>query len=392
MSAKSLLRGIAWNHSRALPPLVATAQRFEELHPDTEIHWEKRSLHDFGHADLVSLANRYDLLVIDHPMMGVARESHALLDLGKRLHRSFLDELALDSTGPSYESYCYQESLFALPIDAAAPAASYRPDLLARSGFETPRTWKDLLELARKKLVIMPGFHVDVFMQFMGMYVSHGAEVAANPEGCFERETARQCLEEFGELAAHMPDAIYEWNPIAVYEQMAASDRYAYCPFAYTYSNYARAGFAEHLIRFSNPVFLSNGRPLRTVLGGTGMAISARCNAVEVALEYLALVAGTEWQRTLYGLSGGQPARRSAWQDETLNQITHGFFEETLDSLENAYLRPRYAGYVEFQERAGAPIVEYLRSGGSTAHVIEKINTLYRSSREKSQTGNLHGS
>lgn len=27
------LRGITWNYSRALPPLVAAAQRFEEQHP-----------------------------------------------------------------------------------------------------------------------------------------------------------------------------------------------------------------------------------------------------------------------------------------------------------------------------------------------------------------------
>lgn len=29
------LRGITWNHSRALPPLIAAAQGFEEQHPQT---------------------------------------------------------------------------------------------------------------------------------------------------------------------------------------------------------------------------------------------------------------------------------------------------------------------------------------------------------------------
>ena len=31
------MRGITWNHSRGFPPLVATAQRFEELNPDVTI-------------------------------------------------------------------------------------------------------------------------------------------------------------------------------------------------------------------------------------------------------------------------------------------------------------------------------------------------------------------
>ncbi|MGH9434576.1 MAG: extracellular solute-binding protein [Terriglobia bacterium] len=387
MSNTAILRGIAWNHSRALPPLVATAQRFEELHPDAKILWEKRSLHDFGHADVVSLASRYDLLVIDHPMMGIARESHALLELQKFFPRLFLDDLSSDSVGQSYESYCCQDSVLALPIDAAAPAASYRPDLLDRAGYDTPRTWDGVIELARKGLVVAPGFHVDVFMNFMGMYVSVGGRISEDSEECFERETARQCLDLLRDLGAHLPEEVYQWNPISVYERMAASDRHAYCPFAYTYSNYSRAAFAKRLILFTNPVSLGNGQPLRTVLGGTGIAISSHCAAIETAVDYIKEVAGADWQRTLYGLSGGQPARRSAWRDETLNQIAHGFFKQTLDSMEHAYLRPRYAGYIEFQEQAGVPMVNYLRGGGSTASVVEDINALYRQSRRADVTG-----
>jgi multiple sugar transport system substrate-binding protein len=376
-----VLRGITWNHSRALPPLAATAQRFEELHPEVEIQWEKRSLHEFGHAGLVPLAERYDLLVIDHPMMGAAHQSRALLDLKRVVEQPFLEELASDSVGRSYESYCYEQSLYALPIDAAAPAASFRPDLLERSGVPVPRTWNDLLDLARKKLVVMPGFHADVFLNFMGLYVSRQAAVGEHPDEFLDRESAKQCLEELRELAGYMPEVIYEWNPIALYETLAVSDKYAYCPFAFSYSNYARAGFAEHLILFADPVVLDNGHAVCTVLGGTGMAISARCKSVEIAVEYLTQVAGAEWQRTVYALSGGQPARRLAWKDETLNLIAHGFFEQTLNSMEAAYVRPRYPGYVEFQAMAGAPIVEYLRSGGSVAGVVEKLNELYRQSQ-----------
>ncbi|MGN6642233.1 MAG: hypothetical protein ACTHKU_04460 [Verrucomicrobiota bacterium] len=32
-----------WDHSRALPPLVATAQRYEETHRSTRIPWRSRS-------------------------------------------------------------------------------------------------------------------------------------------------------------------------------------------------------------------------------------------------------------------------------------------------------------------------------------------------------------
>ena len=375
------LRGITWNHSRAFPPLTATAQRFEELHPGVQIQWEKRSLHEFGHSGLLPLAERYDLLVIDHPMMGVAHQSRALLDLKRVVDPSFLEELASDSVGRSYESYGYEESVYALPIDAAAPTASFRPDLLERSSMPAPRTWNDLLDLARKKLVVMPGFHADVFLNFMGLYASRRAAVGEHPDEFLDPEAAKQCLEELRELAGYMPDVVYDLNPISLYECLAVSDHYAYCPFAFSYSNYARAGFADNPILFSNPVRLGNGQPIRTVLGGTGMAISAQCKSVEIAVEYLTQVAGAEWQRTVYVLSGGQPARRSAWKDKMSNLVTHGFFEQTLNTVETAYVRPRYSGYVEFQAMAGVPIVEHLRIGGSSAEVVEELNELHRRSQ-----------
>lgn len=382
MSRRTILRGIAWNHSRALPPLVATAQRFEELHAEVEIRWEKRSLHDFGHADLVSLASHYDLLVIDHPAMGEAYDSHALVDLSESFEGAFLSDLAADSCGHSYESYLYRGKLFALPIDAAAPSVSYRPDLLQCADAKIPHTWNDVVKLARKGLVVMPGFHADVFLNFIGMCVSFGADIAEDREVLVDAGTGEKCLELLRELASYMPVEIYEWNPITLYENMAASDGYAFCPFAFTYSNYSRVGFAKNLILFSNPVPLGQGRPLCSVLGGTGIAISAGCKSPGVAIEYIKHLTGENWQRTLYGLSGGQPARRSSWKDETLNRISNGFFERTLDVIETAYLRPRYPGYVQFQAEAGLPIVRYLQADGSALEALEKMNTLYRQSRK----------
>ena len=378
MSPGTVLRGIAWNHSRALPPLVSTAQRFEELNADVEVRWEKRSLHDFGHAGLVSLAGHYDLLVVDHPAMGEAYDSHALVDLSESFEGAFLRELAADSCGCSYESYFYRGKLFALPIDAAAPSASYRLDLLQRAGAEIPQTWNDVVNLARRGLVVMPGFHADVFLNFIGMCASFGAGVAEDPEVLVDAGTGQECLELLRELASYMPAEIYEWNPITLYENMAASDGYAFCPFAFAYSNYSRAGFATNLISFSKPVPLCQGRPFRSVLGGTGIAISAECRSPGVAIDYIRHLTGDNWQRTLYGLSGGQPARRSSWKDETLNRISNGFFEGTLNVIETAFVRPRYPGYVQFQAEAGLPIVRYLQADGTALEALEKVNTLYR--------------
>ena len=372
-----LLRGITWNHSRALPPLVAAAQRFEERHPNVRILWEKRSLHEFGHASLAELAHAFDLLVVDHPMMGEAKD--VLVNLRPMLSSADWDDLRTDSAGNSFASYVYEDALYALPIDAAAPAASCRMDLLEAAGLRVPTSWSQLLELARRKLVTMPGFPADLFLNFMGMCFSRNSPVADGSSELFDRTIALQCMEELRELASTMPNAIYDWNPISLYEQMTSTDEFAYCPFAYSYNNYSRAGFAARPLRFSLPVRLAGDEVMRTVLGGTGLAISASCRSPELALDYSLYVAGTTCQSTLYGLSGGQPARRSAWRNPVLNQLADDFFERTLPGIETAYVRPRYRGYIALQEQAGIPIAQYLRNGGDAAQVLEKVDDLFRS-------------
>jgi multiple sugar transport system substrate-binding protein len=326
------------------------------------------------------LARAFDLLVIDHPMMGDAEAESLLVDLLPLLSESEIEDLKNDALGECFSSYLYNGKLYALPIDAAAPAASLRPDLLNQHSLDEPKVWEDVMSLARLGWVRMPGFSADIFLNFMGLCVSRGSAVAANPDHLIDQGIGAECLEQLCELAALMSEDIYQLNPIALYERMAVEETIAYCPFAYTYSNYSRDGFGAKRLRFTNPVELSKGVPMRTVLGGTGIAISAGCENPSVALEFGRYIAGKICQRTLYGICGGQPARRSAWDDAGLNQLTDNFFRRTAASIENAYVRPRYRSYVGLQERAGDVVAEFCRHRGNPRRALERIDGLYHAS------------
>ena len=205
------LRGITWNHSRAFPPLVAVAQRFEEQNRHVQIVWERRSLHEFGHAGLSRLARSFDLLVIDHPMLGDADRRSMLLDLKAMLSQTALDALKQEALGPCLDSYWFHGKLYALPIDAAAPAASLRADLLQSAGREDPHTWPELLRLTQHGCVRMPGFPADLFLNFLGLCVSYGSTVASEDQ-FLSRAIALRCLEDLRELASLMRETIYSMN------------------------------------------------------------------------------------------------------------------------------------------------------------------------------------
>jgi multiple sugar transport system substrate-binding protein len=121
---------------------------------------------------------------------------------------------------------------------------------------------------------------------------------------------------------------------------------------------------------------------LRSVLGGTGLAISASCQNVSVALDYALFVANGGTQKTIYVKAGGQPAHGAAWTDRFTDELCGGFFSATRAAQAEAMVRPRYSGYVPLQTNGGAALQEYLRDGHSLAATLDKLNTLYRASRQ----------
>ncbi len=378
------LNGIAWDHSRALPPLVATAQRYEETHPGVRIHWQKRTLDEFGHAPIDKLAQKFDLIVIDHPWAGFCFERKLVHDLKPLIPADILAGLAEHSIGQTFNSYAWQDKILALPIDAATPAPSWRPDLLEQAGVKPPQTWAESVALARRKLAVIPGFNADLFLHFFMLLEVLGAKPCVDFEIIAPRETIRQAVELLRELTSPMPPEIFGMNPIQIAERMTTTDDFAWNAFAYTYNNYARPGFATKPLRFGNLPALNAGGPrLRSVLGGTGIAISTSCRDVAVAVDYALFTANSRTQKTIYVQAGGQPSHRAAWDDEFADQLCGGFFSGTRATQEEAIVRPRYSGYVALQTEGGKALQEHLRDGRSLDVTLEKLDAFYRESRAR---------
>ena len=45
-------------------------------------------------------------------------------------------------------------------------------------------------------------------------------------------------------------------------------------------------------------------------------------------------------------------------------------------------MRPRYNGYLYFQDHAGDYVRDYVMNGGNAGNVLDQLNALYRKSRE----------
>jgi len=148
--------------------LLAASQRYTELNPGVEIRWKKRTLQEFADFPIEKLTEEYDLLIIDHPWVGCAAATKCVLPLNEYLSKEYLEDQLMNSVGYSHLSYQYKNSQWALAIDAATPAASYRRDLLETNKMTIPQTWEEVLVLARHGKVAVPAIPIDLLMRIQG--------------------------------------------------------------------------------------------------------------------------------------------------------------------------------------------------------------------------------
>lgn len=356
------LRGMTWSDPRGYDPLVAAARSFARDNPGVTITWDKRSLQGFESTPVDELAAHYDLMVIDHPHVGEIVTRGCLLDFARHAPPRTLDALRGQSVGRSYESYCYGGGQWALPIDAAAQVQAVRPDLLPH-----PVTrFADLLPLARDGKVLWPLRPPHVLMSFFTLGANIGAPCAVVPGELLPRPAGLRVLAAMQALADAVDPACHDMDPIAALDALAEGRRLALAPLVYLYATYARDGYRPAPIRFHDIPALGASGPLGSALGGTGIAISARSAHPATALRFALRVASAAHQRGPHATHNGQPGNGLAWSDEEVNATVNGAYAATRMTHEAAWLRPRHAGYMGFQEEGSHILADALR--GRTGH------------------------
>jgi multiple sugar transport system substrate-binding protein len=360
--------------------LLAYSQRFSEIYKDVEVVWDKRSLQQFADFPIEHLTSQYDLLIIDHPWVGCAAAKGCVLPLEQYLSKEYLTDQLRHSVGDSHLSYNYNDHQWALAIDAATPAASYRADLFEKHEVPIPSTWKEVIELARMGKIAVPGIPIDLLMNFYMFCIANGTEPFLTTNEVTDVETGKAALQTMKQLYSFVDKKMFGYNPIAVAELMTSADEYWYCPFAYCYSNYSRHGYAKNVLHYTDLVQFPSTGKLRSTIGGTGLAVSAFGNHKELAVQFAEQIVSATCQSTLYVEHGGQPGHRSAWVNEKANKLCNEFFTNLLPTMDNGYVRPRYNGYLQFQDHAGDVIQNYLLQGGNEMEVLNKLNDMFKKS------------
>lgn len=368
-------RGLTWDHPRGYNALAAAASDAA-----VDISWDKQPLEGFESHPIADLCARYDLVVLDHPHVGEALAGDCLQPLDAVFSSEELEVIGAGSIGPSATSYIYEDHQWALPLDAATQVMACRPDLL---GENVPVTWGEVQALSErtgKVGVSLAGPHA--FLSFLSICAALGEEPGRVDAKMLVSDAVGQAAYSIlSRLAARSPAVIADKNPIGILNHLRSADDVALVPLIYGYVNYS-APNAGHKVTFHNaPRMVPGGRPGSTI-GGTGIGISRRCQVTPELKAHLLWLLSAEAQAGFIPDHEGQPSRRDAWHDQQVNTAWGQFYANTADTLEAAYVRPRFDGYIALQTVGSVALRAAMARGETAQAAVTELNVLYKKHRK----------
>jgi multiple sugar transport system substrate-binding protein len=367
--------GLTWNHPRGFNALSAAAQR---VAPPGLLEWAKHPLEDFESQPIGDLAARFDLIVLDHPHIGEASALSCLRPLDEVFRPEEVARWRAQTVGAAMASYAWQGSQWALPLDFATQVAARRADLVP----DAPDNWDDVLDLSKRAPVALSLAGPHAALCFFSLALGFGLE--AGGEHLVDEITASAALDVLGRLYSSLPAGSEKLNPIDLLAAMAKSDAIAYVPLVYGYVNYAVPADDRQPVAFGEAPRGPTGRR-GSVLGGTGVALTKRASPTPELLDHIRWLMSDEAQLGFIPRHDGQPSMRHAWRDGAVNRLWRNFYRSTLVTAEQAWLRPRYDGYIRFQAEAGALIRDSLSERAPSRTTLSKLREAWRRSRRNAR-------
>ncbi|WP_243075853.1 extracellular solute-binding protein [Microbacterium sp. SS28] len=371
--------GLTWDHPRGRAALEAAAAQARGSGLD--IAWDVHSLEGFESAPIGELAERYDLIVLDHPHLGDALAEDCLQPMDEVMGAAFLEDVARRAVGPSLSTYELGGRTWALPLDAATQVAARRADLVA----DDPVGWDDVLDLARRAPVALSLSGPHAYLTFASVCASLGDSLAlGGAEQIVAPEVGEQALGILAELAASAPEGTDAQNPIALLERMVATDDIGCIPLVYGYVGYADAARPRPVTFGPSP---TGPGGVGSTIGGTGIALTRRARVSPALREHLAWLLSDEAQVSFIPAHEGQPSVRAAWESDDVNAPFRDFYRRTRSTIDGAWTRPRFAGFTKAQTELSRVVREGVRERRAPAAVLAQLTDIQRAAVQTAAEG-----
>ncbi|MET4640263.1 extracellular solute-binding protein [Mycetocola sp. 2940] len=364
--------GLTWDHPRGRRALEAASELWRDSGLD--LTWHAQSLEGFESAPIAELAERYDLLVLDHPHLGDALASGCLRPMEEVVGEGVLAALSTRVVGPSLDSYRLGGFTWALPLDAATQVSACRPDLLT----DVPETWDDVIRVSHEVPVALSLSGPHAYLTFASLCQSLGAPLATGASAAIVDESVgTEALQILSDITTRSPQGAASQNPIGLLERMTRTDEVAFIPLVYGYVGYADIS-RDRAVSFGPAPRGPEGH-IGSTIGGTGIAVTARATVTDTLRRHLLWLLSDDVQTTFIPQNEGQPSLATAWESERVNASVGDFYRHTRGSIDRSWVRPRFEGFPATQARLSTAVRAGVVGGASAQDTLEQLTSIQNS-------------
>ena len=347
---------VVFKHSKlfgnpeALQELLA---EFGRSHPGISVRDEtlpssSDEQHQFYAINLQAKASDFDVFAVDVIWVAEFARAGWLHDLSASFPPAVREEFF---AGPR-EAVLYQGRAYAVPWFVDAGLLYYRSDLLARYGFEAPRTWDELVKIAAAVMKREPGMHGFVWQgkQYEGLVCGALEYVWSNGGGILQDGKLIVDSEQNREALSFMADLVHRYRitPASVTTATEEPSRHVFqqgkavflrnWPYAWNLFQQDGSAVKDKVGVTVLPHFA--GHASAATLGGWQLAVNRYSRQPQAAEQLVVFLTSEPAQRKLALAYGFQPSRHALYSDPEL--LARHPFLRTLEPI-FASARPRPA-------------------------------------------------
>lgn len=290
--------------------------------------------------DSVNKEGAYDITMIDDPWMPEFSEANVLANLTEMGYKEDSDfvKKSLDIGRNPYET----GDLYALPFAGNVQFLFYNKELLEESNLEVPKTWEEVLNIAKvingnneKVGYVIRGQQGNpIVSDYLPILWAYGGDVFDDEWNVIvDSKEGKESLQMYIDLLNN--GANYEKNDIVSAVSSGTGAMSLGWPSWYISGEDAMAEYAP----IPSKVSESSEANDTGMIGNWMMGVTANSKNKDLALEFLKYITSAEVQ-TESVEKGGVPTRVSVLKDSNLNE-KYPYLTTLLEGTKNSVIRPR---------------------------------------------------
>jgi len=334
--------------------------------------------------DVKNKGGAYDLVTLDDPWMPEFGEGKLLTNLDNYFPNGLDSDFVEKSV--ALGKYPYGTgSLYAFPMVGNVQLFYYRKDLLDKYNLTPPKTWDDVLKIAKliteKEAPNVYGYVIrgqrgnPIVSDFLPVFWAYGGKVLdENNKPYVNSEAGIKAMETYLKLKKYSPKGVETFDTDQIANALTQGQVAMTIAWPAWVSKVDNPQSSKVVGKIDFSVVPGQVKDSAAMIGNWLLGIPSTSNNKEEAVKFLKWVTSKEVQKEMALKFGVPPTRKSLYNDKELVE-KYRYYPSQLDALEHSVARPRTPYWSQIEDVWGLYLSQIVSGQIGIKEGLDKANS-----------------